>query len=96
VTAGIAMAVNILTIQVFHIPILGFILAPLLFVFGHLFSIFVNVMGAFVHSLRLQYVEFFTKFYENGGKPFKPFGWEGAYTEIVSNKIKINKKEVKK
>lgn len=79
VTAGIAMAVNILTKLVFGIPYLGYILAPLVFLGGHAFSVFVNVMGAFVHSLRLQYVEFFSKFYENGGKPFIPFSWKGKY-----------------
>jgi len=82
VTAGIAMAVNILTKLVFGIPYLGYILAPLIFVGGHAFSVFVNVMGAFVHSLRLQYVEFFSKFYENGGKPFIPFSWKGKYYKV--------------
>lgn len=82
VTAGIAMAVNILTKLVFGIPFLGYILSPLIFIGGHAFSIFVNVMGAFVHSLRLQYVEFFNKFYENGGKPFVPFSWKGKYYKI--------------
>ncbi len=82
VTAGIAMAVNILTKLVFGIPYLGYVLAPLIFVGGHAFSVFVNVMGAFVHSLRLQYVEFFNKFYENGGKPFIPFAWKGKYFKV--------------
>ncbi len=82
VTAGIAMAVNILTKLVFGIPYLGYVLAPLIFVGGHAFSVFVNVMGAFVHSLRLQYVEFFNKFYENGGKPFVPFSWKGKYYRV--------------
>ncbi len=82
VTAGIAMAVNILTKLVFGIPYLGYILAPLIFIGGHAFSVFVNVMGAFVHSLRLQYVEFFNKFYENGGKPFIPFEWKGKYYRV--------------
>ncbi len=86
VTAGIAMAVNILTALVFQIPIAGFILAPLIFVGGHIFSIFVNTMGAFVHSLRLQYVEFFTKFYDDGGKPFIPFKWNGKYYDILTEK----------
>ncbi len=82
VTAGIAMAVNILTKLVFGIPYLGYILAPLIFIGGHAFSVFVNVMGAFVHSLRLQYVEFFNKFYENGGKAFVPFSWRGKYYRV--------------
>ena len=39
-------------------------------------------LGAFVHSARLQYVEFFTKFYENGGRDFKPFGHRTKYIKI--------------
>ena len=82
VTAGIAMAVNILAKLVFGIPYIGYVLAPLIFIGGHAFSVFVNVMGAFVHSLRLQYVEFFNKFYDNGGKPFIPFEWKGKYYRV--------------
>ncbi len=82
VTAGIAMAINILVKLVLGIPYLGYILAPLIFIGGHAFSVFVNVMGAFVHSLRLQYVEFFNKFYENGGKAFVPFSWKGKYYKV--------------
>lgn len=50
---------------------IGFILV---FVFGHTINIGINVLGAYVHVNRLQYVEFFSKFYEGGGKPFMPFG----------------------
>lgn len=82
VTAGIAMSINIVAKLVLSVPYIGIILAILIFIGGHLFSIVINVMGAFVHSLRLQYVEFFTKFYDNGGYEFKPFSIEGYYTEI--------------
>lgn len=82
VTAGIAMSINIVAKLVLPVPYIGIILAILIFIGGHLFSIIINVMGAFVHSLRLQYVEFFTKFYDNGGYEFKPFSIEGYYTEI--------------
>lgn len=82
VTAGIAMSINIVAKLVLPVPVIGIILAVLIFIGGHLFSIIINVMGAFVHSLRLQYVEFFTKFYDNGGHEFKPFEIEGYFTEI--------------
>ncbi len=82
VTAGIAMSINIVAKLVLPVPVVGIILAVLIFIGGHLFSIIINVMGAFVHSLRLQYVEFFTKFYDNGGHEFKPFEIEGYFTEI--------------
>lgn len=45
-----------------------------IFIFGHTINIGINALGAYVHVNRLQYVEFFSKFYEGGGKAFKPFG----------------------
>jgi len=43
-----------------------------------------NALGAFVHSLRLQFVEFFGKFYEGGGDKFMPLREERIYTDIVN------------
>ena len=48
-------------------------LAATIFVVGHTFNVVINLLGAFVHPARLQFVEFFSKFYEAGGKPFAPF-----------------------
>jgi V/A-type H+-transporting ATPase subunit I len=44
-----------------------------IFVFGHTFNVVINLLGAFVHPARLQFVEFFSKFYEGGGRPLKAF-----------------------
>lgn len=44
----------------------------LIFIFGHTVNLGINLIGAYVHTNRLQYVEFFSKFYEGGGKPFTP------------------------
>jgi V/A-type H+-transporting ATPase subunit I len=49
------------------------VLAVTLFVVGHTFNVVINLLGAFVHPARLQFVEFFSKFYEAGGQPFSPF-----------------------
>lgn len=52
---------------------LGIILFTVVFLVGHTLNIGINLLGAYVHTSRLQYVEFFGKFYEGGGKAFKPF-----------------------
>ncbi len=50
----------------------GFILMIFVMLIGHLLNIAINLLGAFVHTSRLQYLEFFNKFYEDGGVPFEP------------------------
>ncbi|MHC4926963.1 MAG: V-type ATPase 116kDa subunit family protein, partial [Planctomycetota bacterium] len=85
VTAGLGMAVNILTKLVMDVPYVGFILGLLLFVFGHFVNIALSLLSAFVHSLRLQFVEFFPKFFEGGGREFKPLRNDYKYVTIVEN-----------
>lgn len=84
-TAGIAMAVNLLANLVNAIPYVGIVLVVLVFVIGHLFGFVMNALGAFVHSLRLHFVEFFGKFYEGGGDRFAPLKEERVYTETNNN-----------
>ena len=80
-TSVIAMVVNTLSQTAWGIPWLGWLLAAVIFIGGHLFNLGISFLGGFVHSMRLQFVEFFSKFFESGGKPFKPFIWESEYTE---------------
>lgn len=63
--------------------IVGKILFIVVFAFGHTFNFLINALGAFVHSARLQYVEFFGKFYEGGGEPFNPLIKNTKYIKIV-------------
>jgi V/A-type H+-transporting ATPase subunit I len=81
-TAVIANVVNQMAILSKGIPYIGFILMVLILVGGHLFNLIINSLGGFVHTSRLQFVEFFTKFFEGGGKPFIPFSQENKYTLI--------------
>ncbi|MDR1746665.1 MAG: V-type ATP synthase subunit I, partial [Tannerella sp.] len=58
------------------IIIVGPIIMVIIFVFGHTINIFMNVLGAFVHPMRLTFVEFFKNSgYEGGGNAYKPFKW---------------------
>ncbi len=82
-TGVIGMVINNLTLTAFRIPVAGWVLAPLIFVGGHLFNLGIGFLGGFVHSMRLQFVEFFTKFYKGGGRPFKPLRLENRYVEFV-------------
>ena len=75
VTGAIAMAVNQVAVEVGKLfPI--WIAVPVvigIFVMGHLISIALNTLGSFIHSGRLQFIEFFSQFFEGGGKAFTPF-----------------------
>ena len=51
----------------------------LVFLFGHAANLAINLIGAYVHTNRLQYVEFFSKFYEGGGTAFVPFEAKTKY-----------------
>lgn len=69
-TGMIGWAFNLL-VRMFSGPVL-FIVGPLIFAFGHTFNFLIGLLGTFVHTCRLQYLEFFGKFYEGGGKPYTP------------------------
>jgi len=73
VTAGLAMAINVIAEIAGEIPYgIGIVAAMLVLVAGHGFNMAINALGAFVHTLRLQYVEFFPKFLVGGGRAFEP------------------------
>lgn len=62
--------------------IVGAIFFLVVFVIGHSLNIAINLMGAYVHTNRLQYVEFFGKFYEGGGQKFSPFSIKTQFFTI--------------
>ncbi len=53
------------------------------FLVGHLFNIAVNLIGTYVHAARLQYLEFYGKFYKEGGVPFRPLAYQTNYTDVI-------------
>lgn len=62
--------------------IFGVILFIVVFIVGHTLNLAINLLGAYVHTNRLQYVEFFGKFYEGGGRLFNPFKENTKYADI--------------
>ena len=62
--------------------VVGAIIFAVIFIAGHALNLGINLLGAYVHTCRLQYVEFFGKFYEGGGREFKPFHADTKYVDI--------------
>lgn len=81
-TGVIGMVINQLVGMVFSAGIVGAIIGSVLFVGAHAFNLGINALGAYVHSCRLQYIEFFGKFYEEGGVAFRPLTYQTRYVNI--------------
>ncbi len=85
--AGAYLALTCITSALTRNQVISFILSVvicllLIFAGGHSFNLAINLVGAYVHASRLQYVEFFSKFYEGGGRPFRPFALSLRYTRL--------------
>jgi V/A-type H+-transporting ATPase subunit I len=84
VTAGLGMAINVIAKITLDIPYIGFVIMIAVLVGGHTFNLAISGLSAFVHTLRLQYVEFFPKFLVGGGRLFEPLAKE--YKHIFISK----------
>lgn len=62
------------------------VLFVLIFIIGHTINIAINLIGTYVHTNRLQYVEFFSKFYEGEGVVFTPFRLNTKHIIIKEDK----------
>lgn len=82
-TGGIATTVNILTgLCGEMIPVIGVVLAPIVFVGGQIANGAFQTLGAFINALRLHYVEFFAQFYIGGSSKFRAFRTKRKFTDI--------------
>ena len=82
VTGVIANMVNMMGAMFGNI-----ILFVIIFILGHALNITINLIGTYVHTSRLQYVEFFSKFYEGGGRVFTPFRFHSKYHKFKEEPI---------
>lgn len=82
VTTVIAMVVNQLAAMPKNI-----IIFILIFLVGHSINLGINLIGTYVHTNRLQYVEFFSKFYEGGGRTFTPLRINAKYFKFKEDTI---------
>lgn len=80
-TGVIAAAINtmggMLAGSIFGAVVMVIVLAG-----GHLFNLVISTLGSYVHTSRLQYIEFFGKFFEGGGRSFKPFSRKTSFIEV--------------
>lgn len=83
-TGVLALVVNMLaSIIGGMIPVVGVVVAAVILIIGHSFNIVINALGGFIHSMRLQFVEYFGKFYDGGGKAFTPFSEQFSQVVII-------------
>ncbi len=85
-TAIIASVVNLVAFlfkDMIPWAAVGWVVAIVILIGGHIFNLGINVLGAYIHSGRLQFVEFFPKFMEGGGRRFKPFHRDSKYVQLV-------------
>lgn len=80
--AYIGFSFNLIGKMIAGAGILGYLPAVIILIVAHLFNLFLSSLSAYVHSMRLIYVEFFGKFYEGGGRPFKGLRPEAKYMLI--------------
>lgn len=81
--AGAVIAQVFNTIGAITGSVLGFLVISLL---GNALNFALNLLGCYVHDMRLQCLEFFGRFYEDGGKPFRPLQMQAKYVDVMTNK----------
>lgn len=83
-TGSIAGVVNMIGTMPQNM-VLKTILFVVVFLFGHTLNLAINLLGAYVHTSRLQFVEMFSKFYEGGGRAFEPLQSSTKYIKLTED-----------
>lgn len=84
--AYIGYAMNMIGGMLTSLGVPGYVLAAVIIVGAHLFNLFLSSLSSYVHAMRLIYVEFFGKFFEGGGKPFRGLQPEPKYVDLSTQK----------
>ena len=85
-TSALAFAVNLIAGMVNEmIPYVGVLLAIIVLIVGHAFTLAINTLGSFIHSARLQFVEFFGKFINGSGREFRPLTRKETYINLIED-----------
>ncbi|MFW0861708.1 MAG: V-type ATP synthase subunit I [Dethiobacter sp.] len=80
-TGVIAIAINTMAGLLQGSPFL-FVPMVIILIVGHTFNLVINTLGSYIHSSRLQYIEFYNRFYEGGGRRFVPFQLKTRHLEV--------------
>ncbi len=83
-TGVVGMVMNLLAGMV-QGSIIGFILSLAIYAAGHIFNLAMGLLSAYVHDSRLQYIEFFNKFYEGGGYAFRPLQIDPRFVDVKAD-----------
>ena len=82
---GVISSVANMIGTMFGSGVVGVIIFIVVFVLINGINLGINTLGAYVHTNRLQYVEFFGHFYEGGGRPFEPYSIKTKYYKFKEN-----------
>lgn len=84
-TGIIGSVINLMAGMAAGNSILGIVPFTLIVVLGHALNLAINMLGAYVHTTRLHYVEYFSKFYNGGGRKFQPLAAKTKYYKFKEN-----------